>query len=198
MWNKKLYKKIEETKYTDSNLVELKKNKDLNQKNYSEIVDNVQSEYLKNNDAMAGSSIAQDDYYGKNDHTKKLEYARWLLKKFDGIVYLVTESDEKNTKLPDFIWDGRLWDLKTPVGCGKRTIDNQFKKIHKQIGNNPGGIIIDCSFTDLEAVSKRMVLCKLEGDVIIRKKDSVISILKKDRMDRRTTFGRDILSVLLL
>lgn len=61
MWNKKLYKKLEETKYTDSNLVEVKKNKDLNQKNYSEIVDNVQSEYIKNNDAMAGSSIAQDD-----------------------------------------------------------------------------------------------------------------------------------------
>ena len=178
--------------------MEVKKNKDLNQKNYSEIVDNVQSEYIKNNDTMAGSSIAQDDYYGKNDHTKKLEYARWLLKKFDGIVYLVTESDEKNTKLPDFIWGGRLWDLKTPVGCGKRTIDNQFKKIHKQIGNNPGGIIIDCSFTDLEAVSKRMMLCKLESDVIIRKKDFVISILKKDRMDRHTTFGRDILSVLLL
>ena len=30
--------------------VEVKKNKDLNQKNYSEIVDNVQSEYIKNND----------------------------------------------------------------------------------------------------------------------------------------------------
>lgn len=57
----KIIQKLEETKYTDSNLVEVKKNKDLNQKNYSEIVDNVQSEYLKNNDTMAGSSIAQDD-----------------------------------------------------------------------------------------------------------------------------------------
>ena len=65
----KIIQKLEETKYTDSNLVEVKKNKDLNQKNYSEIVDNVQSEYLKNNDTMAGSIIAQDDYYGKNDHT---------------------------------------------------------------------------------------------------------------------------------
>lgn len=67
----KIIQKLEETKYTDSNLVEVKKNKELNQKNYSEIVDNVQSEYIKNNDAMAGSSIAQDDYHGKNDHTKK-------------------------------------------------------------------------------------------------------------------------------
>ena len=83
---------------------------------------------------MAGSIIAQDNYYDKNDQTNELEYARWLLKKFDGIVYLVTESDQKNTKSLDFIWDGRLWDLKTPVGCGKRTISNQFKKIHKQIG----------------------------------------------------------------
>ena len=58
MWNKKIIQKLEETKYTDSNLVEVKKNKDLNQKNYSEIVDNVQSEYIKNNYAMAGSSIA--------------------------------------------------------------------------------------------------------------------------------------------
>ena len=61
----KIIQKLEETKYTDSNLVEVKKNKDLNQKNYSEIVDNVQSEYLKNNDAMAGSSIAQDDYQAR-------------------------------------------------------------------------------------------------------------------------------------
>lgn len=67
----KIIQKLEETKYTDSNIVEAKKNKDLNQKNYSEIVDNVQSEYIKKNDAMAGSSIAQYDYYGKNDHTKK-------------------------------------------------------------------------------------------------------------------------------
>ena len=56
-----IIQKLEETKYTDSNIVEIKKNKDLNQKNYSEIVDNVQSEYIKNNDAMAGSSIARDD-----------------------------------------------------------------------------------------------------------------------------------------
>lgn len=42
----------------------------MNQKNYSELVDNVQSEYIKNNDAMAGSIIAQDNYYDKNDHTK--------------------------------------------------------------------------------------------------------------------------------
>ena len=61
MWNKKIIQKLEETKYTDSNLVEVKKNKDLNQKNYSELVDNVQPEYIKNTDAMAGSNIAQDD-----------------------------------------------------------------------------------------------------------------------------------------
>ena len=57
----KIIQKLEETKYTDSNIVEVKKNKDLNQKNYSEIVDNVQPEYIKNNDTTAGSSIARDD-----------------------------------------------------------------------------------------------------------------------------------------
>ena len=170
---------------SDTDLVEVKENRELIQKKYSELVDNIQSEYLKNNDAMVGSIVAQDDYYGKNDHTNELECARWLVKKFGGVVYLVTESDEKNTKSPDFIWDGRLWDLKTPVGCGKRTIDNQFKKIHKQIGNNPGGMIIDCSYTGLsiphiiEAISKRVYLDNFEGDIIVRKNNLIVRIIRK-------------------
>lgn len=167
--------------------MEVKENRELTQKKYSELLDNIKSEYLKNNDAMVGSIVAQDDYYGKNDHTNELECARWLIKKFGGIVVLLSESRLRNKKTPDFLWDGKFWDLKTPTGSGKRTIDNQFDKIKYQIGEQPGGMVLDCSHLAfdiddiIEKTSKRIILSDFIGDVIIKKNDEIIVIIKKDR-----------------
>lgn len=172
---------------SDTALVEAKENRELNQKKYSELVDNIQSEYLKNNDAMVGSIIAQDDYYGKNDHTNELECARWLVKKFGGVVVLLSESEIDGVKTADFLWDGKLWDLKTPTGSGKRTIDNQFAKIKNQIIHNPGGMILDCTYLSnsnfevIESVSKRMILSCFVGDVIVVRNAHIVDILHNNK-----------------
>ena len=75
-------------------------------------------------------------------------------------------SHNKHRKIAVFLFYGGLiwllWDLKTPDGNEKRTIDNQFKNISKQISDAPGGMIMDCSnlsFTNNEIIvmaSKRI------------------------------------------
>ena len=117
-------------------------------------------------------------------HKDEIKASQWILKNFGGNISLKNESKEDGVHTADYLWDGLLWDLKTPDGNGKRTIDNQFKNISKQISDAPGGMIMDCSnlsFTNNEIIamtSKRIRLNHFEGDVIIKRDNTVISILR--------------------
>lgn len=143
--------------------------------------------FLKENDFGVGTIKAESGFYeSKNDHKDEIEVSRWILKKFGGNVVLKKEIDEKKgIKSADYYWGGRLWDLKSPTGNGKRTIDNQFLKIEDQIKDSPGGMILDCTKLDfeindiLEKTAKRIKLNEFESDVIIKKGDKLIAILRK-------------------
>lgn len=143
--------------------------------------------FLKENDFGVGTIKAESGFYeSKNDHKDEIEVSRWILKKFGGNVVLKKEIDEKKgIKSADYYWDGRLWNLKSPTGNGKRTIDNQFLKIEDQIKDSPGGMILDCTKLDfeindiLEKTAKRIKLNEFESDVIIKKGDKLIAILRK-------------------
>jgi len=143
----------------------------------------VKKEYLRNAEAGVGT-IKAEDGYSHTLHKDEIEASQWILKNFGGNISLKNESKEDGVHTADYLWDGLLWDLKTPDGNGKRTIDNQFKNISKQIFDAPGGMIMDCSnlsFTNNEIIamtSKRIRLNHFEGDVIIKRDNTVISILR--------------------
>lgn len=143
----------------------------------------VKKEYLRNAEAGVGT-IRAEDGYSHTLHKDEVKASQWILKNFGGNISLKNESKEDGVHTADYLWDGLLWDLKTPDGNGKRTIDNQFKNISKQISDAPGGMIMDCSnlsFTNNEIivmVSKRIRLNHFEGDVIIKRDNTVISILR--------------------
>lgn len=146
-------------------------------------VKNVQKEYLRDADAGIGGITSESDYLHRS-HTDEIAVSKWLLTNFGGNITLKAESKIKSIHTADYLWDGLLWDLKTPIGNGKRTIDNQFKTIEKQIGEAPGGMILDC--TDLafsngeiiSRVSKRIRLNNFSGDVIIKRRQAIIAILR--------------------
>lgn len=143
----------------------------------------VKKEYLRNAEAGVGT-IKAEDGYSHTLHKDEIKASQWILKNFGGNISLKNESKEDGVHTADYLWDGLLWDLKTPDGNGKRTIDNQFKNISKQISDAPGGMIMDCSnlfFTNNEIIamtSKRIRLNHFEGDVIIKRDNTVISILR--------------------
>lgn len=59
--------------------------------------------------------------------------------------------NEKNRSNPDITVDGEIWEIKSPKGATKRTIENQFKRAKKQSGR----FVLDlsrCGIPDEEAI----------------------------------------------
>ena len=67
--------------------------------------------------------------------------AGWLHNAFGGDITLLTEINEQMVKTADFLWRGKLWDLKTVTT--EKAANFAVRKGLKQIRENPGGIILD-------------------------------------------------------
>lgn len=58
-----------------------------------------------------------------------------------GDIKLLKESKEQGSKTPDFLWNGRNWELKGVTTLN--SIDRAIREAAKQIQDNPGGIILN-------------------------------------------------------
>lgn len=103
--------------------------------------------YLSNAKPNKGKIIF-DENYDKYIHADEIKFADFILKTYGGEIKLLQEPGD--VKISDYIWNGKNWDLKSPIGSGKRTIDNQFKSAKKQIEVNPGGVFLDITKLDSE------------------------------------------------
>ena len=61
---------------------------------------------------------------------------------------MLNEKTRFKTKSPDYIWNGKMWDLKTLQTV--KAIDSALRHGVKQIENNPGGILLNFSDIDLD------------------------------------------------
>lgn len=145
-------------------------------------VENVTNKFMKGSEPAVGTIRADIGYYEGNPHEDELTHSKWLLKTFGGNIDLISEKN--NQKNPDYIWDGVEWELKSPIGNGKRTISNQINAAEKQIRNNPGGLILDCSNlnhrkSELQNIITNELRKKsFHGYVIIKCKNDLIAVLK--------------------
>ncbi len=95
-------------------------------------------------DALAPgkSSLSRESGFKEKDRTDEIAAAEALFRHFGGSVTLLAEKSF-NDGNPDYLWNGRLWDLKKPS-----RIKNPGKLVQKglsQIFGNPGGSVIDIS-----------------------------------------------------
>lgn len=101
----------------------------------------VTKEYLEGAAPKTGAVIRDSDY---NDaiHAEEVKVAEWLRDTLGDDIQLLHEtSNEYWRKTADYLWKGRLWELKT-VGSVK-AVDKALRKGIGQIKPNPGGVIID-------------------------------------------------------
>lgn len=152
-----------------------------NTKAYSE----VQDEYQKNAKPKQGN-ITYDEGYDKEQHKNEVIFADWLYNKFGGNIKLLNESCIDNVKTPDYIWNDKLWDLKT-VTTEKGANSAVRKGLH-QIELNPGGIFLDYGDRDilidvlLNVIEERMKWHKGEGfDIMIIQNGEVIKVLRYEK-----------------
>lgn len=95
-------------------------------------------QYIKTNN---NSNIIIPVDYKVSKHEEELRVARLLKDKIGGIIHMLNESNVDGEKMPDYLWDSKLWELKSI--STKESIDRQVRKAIKQIWNNPGGIVLD-------------------------------------------------------
>ena len=92
-------------------------------------------------DATPGQGfINYDEGYNKAVHVDEIAFAKWLHGTLGGNIQLVKEANMDKVLSPDFIWDGRAWELKTPTTAA--AADSALRKGIKQVDGS-GGIILN-------------------------------------------------------
>ena len=100
----------------------------------------VTQEYLDTATPGKGT-ITYDTDFGQSHHQTEVNFAKWLHKMFGGDIHLLDEVNKDKVQTPDYIWRGKLWDLKTATT--EKAADAAIRHGLKQINRNPGGIFLD-------------------------------------------------------
>lgn len=102
--------------------------------------ENVLEEYRSTATPGRGS-ITYDEGYDRARHTAEIKTAQWLHDHLGGDIVLLNEVNEDHQKTADYLWRGKLWDLKST--STEKAANSAIRHGIKQIEKNPGGIILD-------------------------------------------------------
>ncbi len=123
----------------------------------------VTEEYLRS--AMPGKgAVTYDDGYDLKLHQAEIDFSKWLHDKFGGDIQLLTETNQNKVNTADYLWRGKLWDLKT--ASTEKSANSAIRHGLKQIFDNPGGIVLDYRGKQIdlavldEVIQKRLWWCE--------------------------------------
>ncbi len=149
-----------------------------NDKPYTDVTE----EYLKNATPGEGDLSHDSGCIGKH-YKNELDFADWIHKTLGGDIHVYEEVHDEFKKNPDFLWNGKLWDLKTI--STEKAANTAIQRGLKQIKNNPGGIMLNLSDNDysdeglMQVINKRMNWYHDDvGDIMIVSKNKLIKILR--------------------
>jgi len=123
------------------------------------VAENVTPEYLRRATPGIGE-LVYDFGYDYKRHADEVELADWLHSVLGGDILLLNESSVEGQKTADYLWNGKLWDLKT--ASTEKSANTAIKRGLQQIRENPGGIILNYGTNHisrnelLEVMDKRM------------------------------------------
>ncbi len=111
--------------------------------------------------------ITVDDGYDRGLHAEEVSTAQWLHKNLGGDIRLLNESSVDGIKMPDYMWNGKYWELKST--STEKAANSAIRKGIKQIEDNPGGIILNYNSEinlqeAIDVIEKRMKGSK-HGDI---------------------------------
>ena len=149
---------------------------------------NVELEYLSKKSRKKGILVNEYENSTKKDNNpEEWPFAKWIHNTFGGDLKrkVIVDGEPHN---PDYDWNGKLWDLKTPTTTKYDTLDSRIREGFKQISKRPGGIMMDftkspLSYETAQEWTIRIINNKYPYtlDVIIKKGDrfSVFRIIKE-------------------
>lgn len=150
-------------------------------------IQDVTEEYLKN--AVPGKgTLAYATGYQIGIHGKEVEIGKWIHSTFGKDIILLQEAFECNRKTPDYVWNGKYWELKTLSSA--RAADSALRTAAKQIQENPGGVILELAdgieLAELESVlSGRFRRVGIdEVDILIMSQNMLKKVLRYKKQGR--------------
>ena len=100
----------------------------------------VTKQYISSSTPGKGK-IEYEEGYKLSKHKQEIEVADLIHSVFGGDIKLLNESNISGEMKADFLWNDKLWDLKSV--STEKSADSAIRKGLKQIISNPGGIILD-------------------------------------------------------
>ncbi len=150
-------------------------------KSYTE----VQDEYKRKATPKQGK-ITRDEGYNEKIHKNEIAFANWLHSYYGGNIKLLEEVNQDKVQTPDYIWNGKYWDLKSLKS--EKGANSAVRKGLHQIEANPGGIFLDYGDKDisfdklLNVIEERMKWYPEQKlDIVIVQKGEVIKVLRYEK-----------------
>lgn len=85
--------------------------------------------------------VRYENGYHIKGHKPEIEVANQLRDQFGGKFVLLKESQTPGMKMPDMLWKGKQWEIKSI--STEKAADSALRKAIKQIHGNQGGVIFD-------------------------------------------------------
>lgn len=98
--------------------------------------ENITQSFLESSTPGIGEMIKEDGFKDVNDEES---IANWIFNTFGGRITL--RSDVGDQLSPDYLWDGKFWDLKSLETNTFNTLEKRLKHGLKQIESSPGGLV---------------------------------------------------------
>lgn len=109
----------------------------INDKPYTDVT----QEYLDNATPGEGKYTVDEGCVGEHYESEK-DFAKWVHETFGGDINVNVEKQEKHgVSNPDYLWRGKLWDLKEPEQL--TGANGRIRHGLHQIADNPGGVMLD-------------------------------------------------------
>ena len=144
--------------------------------------ENVLEEYLQTATPGKGT-ITYDEGYNRTRHAAEIKTAQWLHDTLGGDIVLLQETGGLFEKTPDFTWRNKDWELKSTTT--EKSADNALRSALKQIQDNPGGVILNYNYNDIELdavldIIKRRLLRQEQcnADILIIHRDELKAALR--------------------
>ena len=141
---------------------------------------NVLPEYLRTAAPGVGS-ISYDAGYDMVRHADEVKTAQWLHTHLGGDIVLLNEANNYKAMTPDYIWNDKLWDLKTV--STEKSANSAVRHGLKQIQENPGGIILNYEQNTIsletlkDVLRKRLTASATQGvDILVICKEKLFTV----------------------
>lgn len=116
----------------------------------------VTKKYIDSAKPRIGKVRYENGYRSKN-HKEEINVANQIRELFGGKIVLLKESQTPGMKMPDMLWKGKQWEIKSI--STEKAADSALRKAIKQIHGNQGGVIFDVA----DGIDKQKLIAVLDA-----------------------------------